>query len=86
MTMTIKLAPDMEQRLRNRSAALGLPASALIREALALYLTSDVPAAASAYALGTDVFGRHRGRADLAESRKRMNAQAWADKQATRGG
>lgn len=86
MTMTIKLAPDMEQRLRNRSAALGLPASALIREALALYLTSELPAAVSAYALGADVFGRHRGRADLAESRKQLNAQAWADKQATRGG
>lgn len=86
MTMTIKLAPDMEQRLRNRSAALGLPASALIREALSLYLASDLPSAASAYALGADVFGRHRGRADLAESRKRLASQAWEAKQAGRGG
>jgi predicted DNA-binding protein len=70
MTMTIKLAPDMEQRLRQRSVALGQPASALIREALAAYLAADVPAQMSAYALGADLFGRHRGAPDLADNRK----------------
>jgi Ribbon-helix-helix protein, copG family len=38
MTMTVKLAPSLEQSLRRRSAALGRPASELIREALQAYL------------------------------------------------
>lgn len=86
MTMTIKLAPEMEQQLRRRSAALGRPASALIREALAVYLEANTPAETSAYALGAGVFGRHRGRADLAEQRKRHVADAWVEKHATRRG
>ena len=86
MTMTIKLAPEMEQALRRRSAALGRPASALIREALAQYLATDASAELSAYALGADLFGRHRGTADLAEQRKRHVADAWAEKHAARRG
>ena len=84
MTMTIKLAPEMEQELRRRSAALGRPASALIREALAQYLSGDMPAERSAFALGADLFGRHRGAPDLAEQRKRHVADAWAEKHAAR--
>lgn len=86
MTMTIKLAPEMEQRLRRRSAALGKPASALIREALVVYLDATAQADASAYELGADLFGRHRGSADLAESRKARVADAWADKHTARRG
>jgi predicted transcriptional regulator len=86
MTMTIKLAPEMEQQLRRRSAALGLPASALIREALALYLEAKAPAETSAYALGAGVFGRHRGPADLAEQRRKLVADAWSEKHASRRG
>ena len=86
MTMTIKLAPDMEQQLRRRSEALGKPASALIREALATYLVASEHQTPSAYALGSDLFGRHRGPADLAETRKREAADAWADRHAARGG
>lgn len=86
MTMTIKLAPEMEQQLRRLSAALGKPASALIREALATYLESNTPVETSAYALGADVFGRHRGAADLAEQRSKHLADAWAEKHAARRG
>lgn len=86
MTMTIKLAPEMELQLRRRSTALGRPASALIREALALYLDANSPAETSPYALGIGVFGRHRGLADLAEQRKKHVADAWADKHASRRG
>ncbi len=86
MTMTIKLAPEMEQQLRRRSAALGRPASVLIREALAMYLEAGVPAETSAYALGAGVFGRHRAAADLAEQRKKHVADAWAEKHAARRG
>ena len=53
MTMTIKLAPEMEQQLRRRSAMLGKPASALSREALTAYLESSADLEASAYALGS---------------------------------
>ncbi len=86
MTMTIKLAPDMEQQLRRRSVALGRPASALIREALALYLAANAPAETSAYALGAGLFGRHCGAADLAGQRKKHIADAWAEKHAARRG
>ncbi|MBA3597297.1 MAG: CopG family transcriptional regulator [Methylibium sp.] len=86
MTMTIKLAPEMEQRLRRRSAALGKPASALIREALVVYLDASAKADASAYELGADLFGHHGGSADLAESRKAGAAEAWVDKHASRRG
>ncbi len=86
MTMTIKLAPEMEQQLRRRSVALGRPASALIREALARYLEASMPAETSAYALGIEAFGRHRGPADLAEQRKKHIADVWAEKHAARRG
>ena len=86
MTMTIKLAPEMEQQLRRRSAALGKPASALIREALAIYLASPAGTETSAYALGADLFDRHHGAADLAETRKAQVTAAWADKHKARRG
>lgn len=86
MTMTFKLAPEMERELRRRSAALGRPASALIREALAQYLESSAPANASAFALGAEFFGRHKGPADLAEHRKSNVADAWAEKHTARRG
>ncbi len=78
--MTVKLAPALEHSLRQRSAALGRPASALIREALQAYLDSTPAAAASAYDLGKDLFGRHRGPADLAATRKQAAADEWAEK------
>lgn len=84
MTMTIKLAPEMEQRLRQRSRRLGKPASVLIREALAAYLESHPADEQSAYALGADLFGRHRGAADLASSRKHALIDAWTAKHMTR--
>jgi predicted DNA-binding protein len=86
MTMTFKLSPEMELRLRQRSTALGKPASALIREALATYLDAPAPHEMSAYALGADLFGRHHGPADLAEGRKAHLADVWAEKHRARRG
>ena len=80
MTMTIKLAPEMEQQLRRRSAALGRPASALIREALAVYLVSTSAETPSAHALGADLFGKYAGPADLASERKAMVLEAWDER------
>ena len=80
MTMTVKLPPPLEQSLRQRSAALGRPASELIREALQAYLAGSVAPDASAYALGKDLFGAHQGPVDLSKRRKQVAADIWADK------
>lgn len=80
MTMTVKLDPELEQRLRRHCAASGRPASELIRDALANYLDAAPALAPSAYALGAALFGRFKGPADLAIGRKRVLADLWADK------
>jgi predicted DNA-binding protein len=86
MTMTFKLGPELERKLRQRSAAVRRPASAIVREALAGYLAGAVPAETSAYSLGADLFGRHRGPADLSERRKEHFAEIIAGKQRARRG
>lgn len=80
MTMTVKLDAALEQRLRQRCAALDVPASQVIREALVQWLDSMPEPAPSAHALGEDLFGRHAGPADLASQRKAALADVWADK------
>lgn len=85
MTMTVKLDAQLEQRLRQRCATLGRPASEIIREALQAWLAQTPDTVPSAYALGADLFGRHRGPADLASRRKQATADLWADRHARRG-
>jgi predicted transcriptional regulator len=85
MTMTVKLDPALELRLRNHSAALGQPASETIRQALQAFLASAPEADSSAFGLGSDLFGRHQGPVDLASKRKQAMADIWADKHAARG-
>jgi hypothetical protein len=86
MTMTVKLDPVLEQRLRQHSAALGRPASELIREALVAYLDQSVATQPpSAYALGSDLFGRFSGQANLAAGRKSALADVWGRKHARQG-
>ena len=80
MTMTVKLPSPLEHGLRQRSAALGRPASELIREALQAYLANTVDPEASAYGLGKDLFGLHLGPTDLASRRKQIAADLWAEK------
>ena len=84
MTMSFKLDPTLEQRLRQRSAALGRPASEIIREALQAWLGDAPETPASAYALGSDLFGRHAGPVDLASRRKQAAAEAWGEKDVAR--
>jgi plasmid stability protein len=84
MTMTVKLDPALEQRLRQRSAASGRPASDIIRQALIGWLDATPEPQTSAYELGSDLFGRHAGAADLSSTRKQAVAQVWADKHAAR--
>jgi hypothetical protein len=81
MTMTVKLAPALEQGLRQRSVALGKPASELIRDALQIYLDSTPAPARSAFELGQGLFGQHAGPADLAAARKMAFAKLVAEKQ-----
>ena len=75
MTMTVKLDPEMEQALRQCSAAQRRPASALIRDALGEYLAKEDNASLSAHALGADLFGRYRGPKDLAARRKAVMSE-----------
>lgn len=85
MTVTVKLDASLEEQLRQRAAASGVTTSDLIRRALQAYLAApDAEAAPSAHALGADLFGRHRGGAELATKRKAILADAWADKQRAR--
>lgn len=78
--MTVKLPAALEQGLRQRSAALGRPASELMRDALRAYLAQAKAPDVSAYTLGKDLFGRHQGPVDLAENRKEVLAEVWAEK------
>lgn len=80
MTMTVKLDAPLERSLRRRSADLGRPASALMREALQAYLAKTEPAQASSFALGADLFGRYSGPKALASRRKTGLAQIWDKK------
>jgi predicted DNA-binding protein len=80
MTMTVKLPVSLEQTLRQRSAALGRPASELIREALQAYLADVKGSQTSAYDLGQDLFGLHHGPADLSSRRKQALADIWSAK------
>lgn len=73
--MTIKLDPEQERAIRQRSAALGVPASVVIREALSAWLESSEALERSAFELGEDLFGRHEGPGDLSENRR----SAYAD-------
>lgn len=85
MTMTVKLDPVLEQRLRQYSAVLGRPASEVIREALVAYLDQSATQPPSAYALGSDLFGRFSGPSDLAVNRRSALADAWSRKHARQG-
>lgn len=76
MTLTIKLAPELEKALGARSAALGRPKSVLVRDALRAYLADS----ASPYELGRDLFARHAGPADLAANRKQHLVEALGEK------
>lgn len=84
MTLTVKLASELEQRLRQRAAASGRTASDVVREALERHLSAPVASqrAPSPYELGAHLFGRHRGPADLAATRKAELASIWAEKAA----
>ncbi len=86
MTVTVKLDPQLEERLRQRAAGSGRSTSEVIRAALQAYLDQPERAAPrSAFALGAELFGRHHGAADLAPRRKSAAADAWAERHAKRG-
>jgi plasmid stability protein len=74
MKVTVSLPAALEQALRQRSAASGRTVSALMRDALQVYLDVNSPPDRSAFELGADFGGRHHGPADLASQRKAMIA------------
>jgi hypothetical protein len=71
MTLTAKLPAALEQGLRQRSAALGRPASELVRDEWRAYLAETKAPTSSAYELGQDIFGQKHGPVDLAEKLKK---------------
>lgn len=85
MTMTIKLDPEQERAIRQRSAALGVPASVVIREALAAWLKETNDLERSPFELGADLFGRHEGPGDLSTKRRDVYAEIVAERHAERG-
>jgi plasmid stability protein len=86
MTVTIKLDATLEQQLRQRAASTGRSTSDVVRAALQAYLAdAGAERGRSAFDLGADLFGRHRGPADLATHRKRELADAWAERHTARG-
>ena len=80
MTTTVKLPPELEHKLRQRSTQEGRSISELMRDALSAYLQNVPPPRASAFSLGADLFGRHAGPADLSAERRRHLADAWEEK------
>lgn len=82
--MTVKLTADLESALRARSAALGISASELMREALRVHLLTPPATRPSAYELGADLFGRFAGPDNLARDRKAEWLGVLDEKQALR--
>lgn len=81
MTITVKLDPALEQRLRQCAAGSGRSTSEVIRVALAAYLERpDAAAAPSAFALGCDLFGRFGHDPGLAQNGKRLLDEIWSAK------
>lgn len=87
MTLTVKLAPELEERLRQHAAATGRTSSALMREALESYLDqTQVSTRKSPYELGLDLFGRHEdGPRDLSTTYRQQFADWVAAKHERRG-
>ncbi len=85
MTVTIKLEATLEERLRQRAASSGRSTSDVMRAALSAYLAVPEGAPRSAFDLGADLFGRHRGPPDLAEDRRQHANDVWAERHARRG-
>lgn len=85
MTVTVKLDAMLEAQLRLRAARSGLTTSEVVRSALQAYLAAPEAAPSrSAFELGADLFGRHRGAPELAQERKRALAEVWGARHAAR--
>lgn len=85
MTLTVKLDAVLEEDLRKRAQATGRSTSDVVRAALQAYLAQEEAGPSrSAFELGADVFGRHRGDAELAARRKGELAEIWAERHRTR--
>lgn len=81
MTVTIKLEAALEEQLRQRASTTGRSTSEVVRAALQAYLAQDERGPPqSAFDLGAELFGRHRGAADLAQNRKGALADLWAER------
>ncbi len=86
MTVTIKLDAALEEQLRQRASTTGRSTSDVVRAALQAYLAQEGEGSPhSAFDLGAEFFGRHRGAADLAQNRKSALANVWAERHGRQG-
>lgn len=78
MTTTVKLPTSLEMTLRQHCAISGNSISDVIRVALENHLAStSESSAASAWALGSEYFGRYSGPADLSETYREARGSVW---------
>lgn len=69
--ITLRLDPDLEQKLLHAARHLGLSKSELIRQSLVSYI--EQVEKQGAWATGQDLFGKYAsGRSDLSCSRKQL--------------
>lgn len=68
--MSLKLPDDLDAKLEARARDLGVPKSAITREALSHYLEGEPTPGVSCLDLVRDLVGTSRGPGDLASNKK----------------
>ena len=71
-TISLKVPPDLDARLKARARNLGRSKSELTREALSRYLEEGTTTGISGLELVRDLVGTVRGPGDLASNKKRL--------------
>lgn len=70
--VSLKMPARLAAQVRAAARERGLSKSALIREAIEIYLTSDAPPVPSALDMATDLVGAWEGPPDLSTNPKYM--------------
>jgi lipase chaperone LimK len=77
--LTLRLSPDMEEKLNNIAEMLGIPKSEIVRKSLRAYLKQLEQN--NAWAAGKSLFGKYSsGKSNLSENRKAILKQKLQDK------
>jgi lipase chaperone LimK len=77
--LTLRLSPDIEEKLNNIAEMLGIPKSEIVRKSLRAYLKQLEQN--NAWAAGKSLFGKYSsGKSSLSENRKAILQQKLQDK------